>query len=51
MIVGEDGDEEWGQRIEEACEQEGDGGESGGVEEGECSVIVGEVGVKSGERG
>ena len=43
-VVGEDGGEEWGERIEEACEQEGDGGEGGGVEEGECSVIVGEDG-------
>ena len=44
MIVGEGGDEEWEERIEEACEQEGDGGEGGGVEEGECNVIVGEDG-------
>ena len=44
MIVGEDGGEEWGERIEEACEQEGDGGEGGGVEKGEWSVIVGEDG-------
>ena len=44
MIVGEGGDEEWRERIEEACEQEGDGGEGGGVEEGECNVIVGEDG-------
>ena len=35
---------EWGERIEEACEQEGDGGEGGGVEEGECNEIVGEDG-------
>ena len=44
VIVGEDGDEEWGERIEEACEKEEDGEEGGGVEEGECSVIVGENG-------
>ena len=25
--MGEDGDEEWGERMEEPCEQEGDGGE------------------------
>ena len=30
--------------IEEACEQEGDRGEGGCVEEGECNVIVGEDG-------
>ena len=42
--MGEDGGEEWGEMIEEACKQEGDGGEGGGVEKGECSVIVGEDG-------
>ena len=33
VIVGEDGGEECGERIEEACEQDGDGGEGGGVED------------------
>ena len=40
VIVGEDGGEEWGERIEEACEQEGNGGEC------ECSVIVGADGLR-----
>ena len=38
VIVGEDGGAEWGERMGEACEQEGDGDD---LEEGECSVIVG----------
>ena len=44
VIVGADGGEEWGERIEEACEQEGDGGDGGDVEEGEWSASVGEEG-------
>ena len=34
VIVGADGGEEWGETIEEVCEQEGDGGEGGGLEGG-----------------
>ena len=42
---------DWGERIEEACEQVGVGGEGGGVEAGECSVIVGaDGGEEWGER-
>ena len=45
------GDEEWGERIEEACEQEGDGGEGSGVEEGSVIWLWERMGVRSGERG